>query len=435
MIRERTFNLLGEDQYTVHRTDMSRIWTDAKGRQTSLEYSTEVIQFVQYVLRDFVDALPALRSKHVRVAPQFSAFGARTNMLVLTSVGVPVGVVAVNIPHKGILHSEGVAVQLLDYMKQMRSFYGLRDVFGIATTYEEWRVFWLQDCDEAAKNTVVAGLGAEAPAKQPGLPGIPTWRRGESEKMDMVNAAPATPITERLVHAGPVIRWDDEQLVRTLMSVLVKMTASPSSGVPELVDHAREYIQVTEHSWCWTTLPPGFAVSTTSAMPRGDASSFLLLAYIGEGGFGRLWVAAAQDGALCVIKFGKDYTMWEPDAEASVWRDAWQLNARELGLVGRRALLLPYVWTCPRNGPSAADALQVHKATVRAIERMAASGWEHTDLTQPNDDRPKWEHVGLYYEEEELCAVLIDLGLVAKVSDKAGARAEAVARMRSALGL
>jgi hypothetical protein len=38
-----------------------------------------------------------------------------------------------------------------DYMKTLQSFHGLRRVFGIAATYHEWRVYWLEATDDLAR--------------------------------------------------------------------------------------------------------------------------------------------------------------------------------------------------------------------------------------------------------------------------------------------
>ncbi len=40
--------------------------------------------------------------------------------------------------------------QIYDYMLRLQSYYGLRNVFGIVTTYEQWRFYWFPSCDEVA---------------------------------------------------------------------------------------------------------------------------------------------------------------------------------------------------------------------------------------------------------------------------------------------
>ena len=66
--------------------------------------------------------------------------------------------------------------QIYDYMKRLRQFHGLDHIFGILTTYNEWKVFWLNDCDEAAVVTYVDLQSGTAVASTNRLiPAIPSW--------------------------------------------------------------------------------------------------------------------------------------------------------------------------------------------------------------------------------------------------------------------
>lgn len=52
---------------------------------------------------------------------------------------------------KGIEYDMDDVQQLVQYMYDLRSAFGLRFVFGILTTYRKWRFFWFKDSDEAMK--------------------------------------------------------------------------------------------------------------------------------------------------------------------------------------------------------------------------------------------------------------------------------------------
>ena len=57
---------------------------------------------------------------------------------------MPVGVVEVKTPtDRDVFQAGHVVGQLFDYMLRLRSFHGLKHVFGILTTYERWRFFWM----------------------------------------------------------------------------------------------------------------------------------------------------------------------------------------------------------------------------------------------------------------------------------------------------
>jgi hypothetical protein len=66
--------------------------------------------------------------------------------------GVPIGVVEVK-KHKEnseVLSKESVHGQIYDYMLRLKSFHGLQHVFGIVSTFSQWRIYWLPECDEVA---------------------------------------------------------------------------------------------------------------------------------------------------------------------------------------------------------------------------------------------------------------------------------------------
>ena len=53
-------------------------------------------------------------------------------------------------PSKGVLEDPQVAGQIYNYMLRLRSFHGLKNVFSILTTYEEWRICWFAEANESA---------------------------------------------------------------------------------------------------------------------------------------------------------------------------------------------------------------------------------------------------------------------------------------------
>ena len=72
------------------------------------------------------------------------------------------GVIEVKLPGKDIMNSKTLHGQTYDYMTRLHSFHGLVNVFGLATTYEQWRVYWLPECSDAAASTNI-GIRPAAP--------------------------------------------------------------------------------------------------------------------------------------------------------------------------------------------------------------------------------------------------------------------------------
>lgn len=62
-----------------------------------------------------------------------------------------VGVVQATTPYKGILDDKHLLGCEFDSMMRLKSYFGLKHVFGIITTYEEWRIVWLPDASDVAR--------------------------------------------------------------------------------------------------------------------------------------------------------------------------------------------------------------------------------------------------------------------------------------------
>lgn len=77
--------------------------------------------------------------------------------MVVSKSGIPVGVIEVKKTPKeiDIMNHPQVHGQILDYMLRLKSFHGLRSVFGIVSTYSQWRFYWLPECDKAAEASTV----------------------------------------------------------------------------------------------------------------------------------------------------------------------------------------------------------------------------------------------------------------------------------------
>src|SRR5690348_9514734 len=76
--------------------------------------------------------------------------------LIATRTGNPLGVVEVKKPGESILSEKLVLGQIYDYMLRLKSFHGLKDVFGVLTTYEEWRICWFPHSQTTAEATAVS---------------------------------------------------------------------------------------------------------------------------------------------------------------------------------------------------------------------------------------------------------------------------------------
>jgi hypothetical protein len=218
---------------------------------------------------------------------------------VQSEFGVPVGIVEVKKPStKDGMKREKIAPQLYDYLIRLKSFYGLRYVFGIATTYTEWQIYWLEDSDDMARSTTIT------PGES--RPKVELAQQCETEDNDKpINAKIDDNDTLLpVVYVAPPIRFDDPALTSTILSVITKMYNSPFDTVLELSNNL-PYIILQRDTWYWRKVNWGTdPVLNRHKMPAKSCKSYILLQDMRGGEDGRVWVACSTKGLVCVLKFG-----------------------------------------------------------------------------------------------------------------------------------
>ena len=117
-----------------------------------LEWSSEssVTSYVKSVLKDL---FYAAEFDGLTCQQELSLFDQKkADIVIICEFGVPIGVLVVKTSATtSPLSKEKVLGQVFDYLVHLKNYTGRRDVFGILTTYHEWRVVWLPECDEAAR--------------------------------------------------------------------------------------------------------------------------------------------------------------------------------------------------------------------------------------------------------------------------------------------
>ncbi len=145
------------------------IWGKYKNRNEPFLWSSEsdIQQLVKDVIEDAIAAAGVARE--VVCQNELSVFQLRPDIWILLNRGntfvhmkitvegkMPIGIVEVKKPDEDVMNHRLLHGQILDYLLRLKSFYGLQDVFGIASTYKQWRFYWLSDCDAAAASQVVS---------------------------------------------------------------------------------------------------------------------------------------------------------------------------------------------------------------------------------------------------------------------------------------
>lgn len=117
-------------------------------KQASMKYSSEdeVEHFVNLYIRDLIDALRL--SNILEVRKGIEIFRLKHDLLLVTiNNKIPILAIKVKTPQTGILDDPKVISRLSQYMKMHPK------VFGVLTTFHEWKLIWLPDCDRYTAST------------------------------------------------------------------------------------------------------------------------------------------------------------------------------------------------------------------------------------------------------------------------------------------
>jgi hypothetical protein len=360
----------------------------------------------------------------------------KADFWVISHNGFPVGAIEVKKPGGGDDFSRNLG-QLFDYMLRIRSFHGIRSVFGICTNFTEWNICWFPDSDSAAKKT---SLDYPLPAL-----------------LD-------TPIS-RILHVSQKYLYNSRELSVAITTVLKKMDkcAAELDPVP-LISASRPYIVLTSDSWHWKN---GLRVQLSLQPPPKSTKNFYLLRDFHGGADGRVWLACSLTGNIAVIKFQRRLHETETGDEQSrvnkevkMWHECKILSVFAGKFSGRHAVVMPFGfhytdnrviddrwWTSEKSSRCeiAEHFAKIHKmcvemetATVleRCIERCAKAGIAHDDI--------EWRHTAIFPEiikplfygkvTFSLHCAFIDLGRMKQFLDepKDSRYQKAIAEMRPA---
>lgn len=429
------------------------MWSEFRKQErrggSSLSYTTEesIATYVRMVLEDMpLDALLG-QEYWLTVDPQLQTGKSKPRLWVVQRRGRPVGAVKVKQPGVNAMTHTNILGELYDHMMTLRSFEGLDHVYGILSSYKQWRFCWLEDTDADAVATPLPRPPSPDSSSTLGtvdglvlndklvLGDIPPWPTVQADNADddfaddqaadagkfavVVEGELPGPRQTRRLYVSRIFEHDDEQLLPTIAAVLLKMAFSPHNRLSSILEPRPV---VTSSGWLLQRLSSTFALNFGS-MPSRRCTKFILLLRLGQGEFGRAYLAASTTGVACVLKFALAGSDCDLEEEAKQWRTIW-------GLVGVRhlymgpennrdhVLMLPYLRMC--RGGAKDQSNEVRLAARRAVDHMVEQGYQHLECY--------WRHVGLCRRHGELQAVLIDLGNIKRLGSGVSAGDIATAR-------
>lgn len=173
-----------------------------------------------------------------------------------------------------------ISGQLYDYMITLKYFYNQKYVFGILTTLDEWKIYWLPNTDNCAENDTLFNMY-------------------EDIENEVIN------IRGRIVHSSRIYKHTEKDLAKVLLSVLVKCYYSPKFPV-ELVSDKRIYIKLTKDTWKWVQYSSDFINKITNnlklSFPDNRVTNFSVLRFFKGGEYSKIRLILANNGSIFVLK-------------------------------------------------------------------------------------------------------------------------------------
>lgn len=396
--------------------DISIIWKTAfRSNQEKLHWGSEsdVQGFVKLVIQDCL-VLAGLEKK-VSCFNELGIHSVRPDIwIVVTSCGVPIGVVEVKKPttsnHQDALENSKVHGQIFDYMKRLQTFTGIENVFGIITSYEKWVFCSLKKRSFQQRANVELEPLPLGVIDYPTTPILFSFAQNSKKEIRLDScASPKIQDFQRKIYCTPAIEFNSDQLIPLLTHLILKMYYSPRNPV-NLVDANRCYIELSPKGWSWRRI--SFETLNFLDFPTAGASRFLLLYDFRGGADGRVWLACSTTGRVCVIKFyNGNWKQADIERECSIWNRVWNLPARTLHLCSKLALIMPFVVSLTEDQVKGSECYL--DAVLLAIKTLSREQYYHGDL--------KWKHVGFFlkestkYNDQEVVAIFFDLIRVKRV--------------------
>lgn len=399
------------------------IWQRVGDQGTMGGFSNEagVNKFVEAVMEDVILALGI--DRQVKLRAEVEVMNVRPDFTLIYVNGHPIGTIEGKQPGNIAMSDLNILGEVYDQLMHLHSIFGVDNPFAILTSYEEWRICWLNtdSSNEVAAmkqlpaalavystpikaqksdqlTTSLVGLKLEDGSPEP--PPTPSRARGiellpkvddESEEEEKISAGDDD---ERKFCGTDVISWDNESLPYLLASVVKKMMLARRRGNPSIVRLANETTSI------WKRVPMHSTRQFHLCISKG-VKRFYLWEDLGHGADGRAFlVSGGTKAAIGVLKFFFKSAERAAKHEAEMWQSVYSglacvATVRVAQVMGHAALLMPWFQVPERT-----------EKTLKAIETtlkidFAAKGYRHDDVA--------WRNVGVYTETGQLKAVVFDM--------------------------
>lgn len=204
------------------------------------------------------------------------------------------------------------------------------EVFGIATTLEDWRICWFPDTHDTAASTSLI-------EQQPVHYLTSHYTIGQSLT------------SSRKLEGSRVMKLWDKSLIPAMLSFLVKSINSNHRPIPLFSQH-RIYHTLTRRSVIWDTLPSHLSTANISLeLPKSNSDSFIVLRHFHPGADGRVVLCVNSEMRLSIMKFHKnpDECTQEENRWITLYNErVWTFNRTVSEGNRERGLVLPFAFPC-----------------------------------------------------------------------------------------
>ena len=304
-------------------------------------------------------------------------------------------------------------VQIYDQMTEVFNYYGTIPVFGIGSTGREWCFFKLPH-DESYKpdETTVLSLEKSESKQQddysPLTGNMPPIQHDSDVEMEIEQEdGEIQEEKERKLTGTKVYKWNDQEMLFMLGSVLKQMSLSKMTQISRVTedsiqDRVMWHLIKTEtvYPWGWAKL----SVSKLHwrSMIEASTNNVVILGMLGKGADGKVVLVANKKGQVSAIKLLR--TEENAMEEARNWTDIywnycqqynWSIRSEKW--MGIPAVIMPVL----NQFMTKEERLDNLDSVKECLKLFRTRGYLHDDIY--------WRNIGYFKAKGKIVIILLDL--------------------------
>lgn len=390
---------------------------------------------VKLVIKDVLDYMGV--KGEVRIREEVEIMRNRPDFMLILVNGHPIGTIEGKQPGLEAMTNPNILGEVYDQLVHLHSIFRVDHPFAILTSYEQWRICWLNDNSRAqltelpvsdpfltpVKSTGESKSGGE---HSPPLPQTPSRQQGVG-KLQNDNDSDSDEILNfdddenREFCGTDVIEWTDGTLPRVLVSVIEKMIVSK-----QLLDTEPTVLRLANATTsAWKKAPDRNSLNFGLCIGK-SVKNFFLWEDLGTGADGRAFlVSGGTKRAVGVLKFFHRDAERKASHEEGMWKTAYSHLApvsslRMVTVMGATALLMPWFQAPKRT-----------KQELAAVNLTLTEDFKNRGLCH---DDVAWRNVGIYEENGKMKAVVFDMQRVSPIASQEDWVTNAVESLSKKLG-